>query len=148
MYVDNFLMFSKAQVVTEAVNSTSHIDLGSAYHDIGVGEDLYIVVQVETTLTDGGSNTGTLVTLQSDSDVAFGSATTAVQTLGSFDDGAVAGTQIVHRIAPGITERYINLRYAPAGANLTGGKFTAFITTNPSMWSAKPNADLASLPAE
>lgn len=130
MYVDGQLLFSDAQAVTAAAGSTNTIDLG-AVRDIGTGEDLYIVVSVQTTLADGGSNTGTTVALEGDSTDTFSPDGTA--DLFTFAQAAAAGTVKIAKLSPGsapLQYRYIRLKYTPAGADLTGGKFDAFITNN------------------
>ena len=131
MYVDSQLQFSDAQAVTAAAASTNYLNL-SAVRDVGTGRDLYVVVSVQTTLEDGGSNTGTDVYLRGDSD---GSSFTpdGSQLLFSFDDGDVAGTVKFAKIDPGSLAtqyQYVQLYFDPQGANLTAGKFDAFITTD------------------
>lgn len=128
MILDAQLQFSDAQAVTSAAASTNYVDLG-AVRDIGTGEDLYIVVSVQTTLTDGGSNTGTDVYLYGDSTTTF--TPDGSQLLFSFGDGDVAGTVKYAKLDPGsapLQYQYIELYYDPQGANLTGGKFDAFLT--------------------
>jgi hypothetical protein len=128
MYVDSQLLFSDAQAVTSAAGSTNTIDLG-AVRDIGSGEDLYVVVVVDSALTDGGSNTSTAVALEGDSTDSFSPDGTV--TLFSFAQAAAAGTVKIAKLSPGsapLQYRYIRLKYTPAGADLTGGSFTAFLT--------------------
>jgi hypothetical protein len=130
MILDAQLQFSDAQAVTAAAGSTNTIDLG-AVRDIGTGEDLYIVVSVQTTLTDGGSNTGTTVALEGDSTTTF--TPDGTQDLFSFDQAAAAGTVKIAKLDPGaapLQYQYIRLKYTPSGANLTGGAFDAFLTNN------------------
>jgi len=140
MYVDALNLFSNQQAVTAAAASTSSIDLASV-RDIGTGEPLYIVVVVSTTLTDGGSNTSTAVALEGDSTTTF--TPDGTRTLFSFAKDAVAGTMKIARLTPGedpLQYRYIQLKYTPAGANLTGGAFTAFITTDVQKYTAFADA--------
>ena len=130
MLVDALLQFSDAQAVTAAAGSTNTID-SSVARDLGTGEDLYIVVSVQTALTDGGSNTGTTVALEGDSTDSF--SPDATEDLFTFDQAAAAGTVKIKKLSPGMAPlayRYLRLKYTPAGANLTGGKFDAFITMN------------------
>ncbi len=128
MYVDSQLRFSNAQAVTSAAGSTHTVDLG-AVRDIGTGEPLYLVVQVATALTDGGSNTGTVVALEGDSSTSF----TPDGTVDcfTFAQAAAAGVTKIMRLSPGsapLQYQYIRVKYSPAGASLTGGAFTAFLT--------------------
>jgi hypothetical protein len=130
MYVDAALRFSNAQAVTAAAGSTEYVDLGSV-RDIGTGEDLYLVVSVVTALTDGGSNTGTAVAIEGDSTTSFTPDGTV--TVFTFAQTAAAGTTKIVKLSPGsapLQYQYIRLKYTPAGADLTGGAFTAFLTTN------------------
>lgn len=136
MIMDAQLQFSSAQAVTAAAGSTNVIDLApltggtgtNLGRDIGTGQVLYIVVSVNTTLTDAGANTGTTVTIETDDNSGFASPTTA-QTIGTFAQAAVAGSRFVAKLQPiQIDERYVRLKYTPLTANLTGGKFDAFIT--------------------
>lgn len=140
MYVDAALRFSNAQAVTAAAASTSHVDLG-AVRDIGTGQDLYLVVTVTTALTDGGSNTGTAVALEGDSTETFTPDGTI--TAFTFAQAAAAGTTKIIKLSPGsapLQYRYIRVYYTPAGANLTGGAFSAFITTDVSAYTSYADA--------
>ncbi len=97
--------------------------------DIGTGEELYIVVAVVTALTDGGSNTGTVVALEGDSTTSF--SPDGTRDLFTFAQAAAAGTVKFARLQPGGAPeqyQYLRLKYTPAGANLTGGAFDAFLT--------------------
>lgn len=128
MYQDAMLQFSSSQAVTAAAGSTNTIDTSIA-RDLGTGEDLYVVVAVVTTLTDGGSNTGTAVALEGDSTTTI--TPDGTDTLFTFAQAAVAGTVKYAKLSPShaaLAYRYLRLKYTPAGANLTGGAFTAFIT--------------------
>lgn len=130
MILDAHNQFSDAQAVTSAAGSTNTIDLG-AVRDIGTGEPLYIVVSVQTTLGDGGSNTGTVVALEGDSTTSFTPDGTV--DLFTFAKDAAAGTVKFAKLDPGsapLQYQYIRLLYSPAGASLTSGKFDAFLTNN------------------
>lgn len=138
MFLDNDLMFSNAQAVTAAAASTNVVDLGplggsptaNTGRDIGVS-DLYIFLSVDTTMTDSGSNSVVDVTIQTDTDEAFGSALT-VATLFQIPALSVAGTKWFFKMPPETTvpyERYIRLLYTPpAGTgDLSAGAFSAGI---------------------
>ena len=138
MLVDGQLEFSDAQAVTATANSTNVIDLGLAGQDIGTGENLYVVVQVETAMTDAGSDSTVAVTLIDDDNAALSSAAT-VQTLGTFAAVSGAGTAIIARVQPGaITQRYVGLAFTVAGGDLTTGSFDAFLTMNIDKFKAYP----------
>lgn len=127
MYLDSQLEFSDAQAVTASAASENIIDLGSAQVNAGVGEELYLVVQVQTAMTDVGSDSTVAVTLEGDDNEAFASATT-VQTIGTFAATSAAGTKLVARLQPeAITERFLRIQYTVAGGDLTTGSFDAAI---------------------
>jgi hypothetical protein len=140
MILDGELAFSEEQAVTAAAGSTNTIDTGVA-RDLGTGSELYIVVMVTTALTDGGSNTGTAVALEGDSTTTI--TPDATRDLFTFAKDAPAGTVKIARLQPGGGPegyRYLRLKYTPAGADLTGGKFSAFLTNNIQKWAAYPDA--------
>lgn len=146
MFIDALNRFTGAsgQTVTTGsgtgVASTDQIDLGAVVPDIGVGQDLYVVVVCKTAMTDTGSNSALAVALAQDGDVAFGSPT-SIQTIGSFPALSAAGTRIVARIAPGIiTERYLGLMFTSTNGDLSAGAFEAFLTTDIDAYKSYPNA--------
>jgi hypothetical protein len=86
---------------------------------------------VATLLADGGSNTGTAVAIEGDSTTTFTPDGTV--TVFTFAQAAAAGTIKIAKLSPGsapLQYRYVRLKYTPAGADLTGGAFTAFLTTD------------------
>lgn len=133
MILDAQLQFSSAQAVTAAAVSTNNIDL-SEVREIGEGKPLYVTTVVTTALTDGGSNTGTLVSLQGG---ATSGATTAAQQLYTIPQVAAVGSgPYFAYINPGLISsmpahfQFLQLNYAPQGANLTGGAFSSYIVTD------------------
>ena len=134
MLMDKENLLSDAQTVTTGsdtgVVSTHKIDLGAALQDIGLGENLFLVVLVTTTLADTGSNSAVSVDLVQDDAEAF-STPTAIQNIGSFAALAAAGSRLVARIQPEkVTERYIGVQFTSSNGALSAGAFTAFITSN------------------
>lgn len=135
MYVDAQTRYSNAQAVTAAAASDNLID-HQAIRDLGTGQDIYVVVLCTVAMTDGSSDSTLAVTLETDDDSAFGSATTG-QTIGTFAAVSPAGTVLVAKLQPGgLNERYSRLKYTPANGNLTTGSFTAFLTTDINKWVA------------
>lgn len=125
MILDAHNLFSDAQALTAAAASTNLIDLGPTTRDIGTGKPLYVVLNVDVALTDAGSDSTVVVTIEQDTTAAFSSAT-AVQTLFTIAATAAIGTQYIATIAPGVvTEEFIRLYYTPANGNLTTGSVTA-----------------------
>ncbi len=121
-------LFSDDQVVNTTEGSTNVLDLGAPgtpygaagaiEKDIGKGTAIPILVQVT------GAITGTLtVTIQTDNDEGFGSATDVASY--SFGASAAAGDQMAIQVLPNqIAERYLRLEYSGA----TAGTVTAGIT--------------------
>lgn len=127
MIFDKQLTFSDAQAVTAQAVSTNVVDLKLAGYDLGSGENLYLVVQVDTTFDDTGDNSTLTVELVTDDADTMGTPT-VVQTLGSFAANAAAGSRIIARIQPSSAyERYIAIRYTPVNGDLSAGAVTAFI---------------------
>lgn len=129
MYVDAQLRYSNAQAVTAAAASTNVLDHKIA-RNLGVGQDLYLVVLCTTAMADTGSDSTLAVTLESDNDEAFGSVD-KTQTIGTFAALTAAGSRLVAKLQPDmVNSRYSRVKYTPAGGDLSGGAFTAFLTTD------------------
>lgn len=135
MYVDKQAEFSDNQAVTATAISTNVYDLfpvGNAVNsntvrDIGVGEDVYLVVQVDAAATAAGAATVT-VTLESSSTadlattptVHFASATYALASL------TANKTLMAFKLPADAYKRYVGVRYTVATGPLTAGTFSAF----------------------
>jgi len=126
MLIDKLLMFSEAQAITAAAASTNSLDMGPA-RDIGVGEDLYVFINVDVAMTDGGSDSTLTVDLYGDSTTSF--TPDGKQTLFTIPAVSAAGTQYFAKISPDFAAqyRYLELYYTPNTGNLTTGSFTAGI---------------------
>lgn len=127
MILDAALQFDSGiqHLTTEA--GTDYIDLG-VNRNLGVGEDLYFYAIVTLAFTDGASNSTMTLSLETDDNTSFSSATTA-QTIGVFAALAAIGTRLVAKLQPDvITERYLRLKYTVANGDLTTGKFTCGLT--------------------
>lgn len=142
MYVDAQNLFSDAQTVTtgseNGVKSTNVIDLGVA-RNIGVGERLWVVVQVDTALTGAGDTCTAAIITDDNADM---SSATVVQTIGTFAANSAAGTRLIAAVQPSESwERYIAIRYTAAGSGpLETGAFTAFLTNNIDAYKSYPDA--------
>lgn len=126
-------LFSDAQAVTATAASTNLIDLGAQgtvvgqsaalAYDHGQGTYIPLLVQaVETFAT----LTSLTVTVETDDNAAFSSATTIATTtaipVASLTAGYIFG---LTAIPTGAVERYIRLKYTVAGSSATAGKITA-----------------------
>lgn len=149
MFLDEYGEFCDATALNTGVAASylvgDVIDLGAVTggRDIGTGEDLYLLIQVDTTATSGGSATGQFH-LASDAQAAIavdGTATyhysgpaIAVATL-------VAGYEIACvRLPSGSYERYLGILQTTAVAAFTAGKINAFLTKVPNKYRNYPDA--------
>ena len=124
MILDAQALFDDNQqhLTTEA--SANLLDLGEA-RNIGVGENLYVVAVVKTAMVGASA---LALTLETDDDSAFGSATTR-QTIGSFPAASAVGTRLVAKLAPDvINERYLRGKWTKDSTDNSAGKFTVGIT--------------------
>ncbi len=106
--------------------------------DLGLDQELFLVVRVATAATSGGAAT-LQVRLVSD-DTATPSTTTAsvhftsaVFALASLVAGA---TVCVVRLPSDAYERYIGIQQITGTAAFTGGALDAFLTADPAVWRA------------
>jgi hypothetical protein len=129
MLIDRQNQFSNAQAITATAGSTDIVDLGLAGRNVGVGEEMYLVVIVTTAFTDSGSDSTVAVTLETDDNTSMSTPTT-ILTLGTFAALTAAGTRLVVRLPVATYERYIGVRYTLANGNLTTGAISAFLTKN------------------
>lgn len=144
MYVDKQLEFSDSQAVTATAISTNVADLNPAFKlntsvDIGTGEDVYLVVQCDTTATAAGAAT-VVVTLESSAAAGLTSSnihwTSAAWALSDLTGGK---TLAMIKLPTGINTpylRYIGVRYTVGTGPLTAGAFSAFITKDVEAWRA------------
>lgn len=150
MIMDELLEFADATALNTSGTDTDNIgdiiDLGAAGQDIGNGQPLYLVVQVTTAVTSGGSAT-----------VQFSLASDATTTI------AVDGTQTIHFLSAPIAkadltagktfvfpippggdvktyERYLAFQTVTATAALTAGNVNAFLTLDGHGWKAHADA--------
>lgn len=104
---------------------------------------LYLVIQVDTTATSGGSATGQFH-LASDAGAAIatdGSATYHFSTSAIPVATLVAGYQVCAVQLPrGTYERYLGILQTTATAAFTAGKVNAFLTNDPKSWKAFADA--------
>jgi hypothetical protein len=118
------------------------IDLGATSSDIGNGEQMYLVIQVDTAVTSGGSATVSFE-LASDASASIatdGSATVHAVTAAIPKASLVAGYVAAAVALPiGTYERYLGILQNVGTAALTAGKVNAFLTTDVAKWVATPD---------
>ena len=132
MILDKTNEFSDGQTVTATAASTNVIDLNPSasnlIQDIGAGEPVWLVVQVDETATAAGAATVT-VSLESSAATALTSATVHYSSDAKALADMTAGAELVRvRLPGGDYKRYLGVRYTVATGPLTAGKFSAFIT--------------------
>lgn len=107
------------------------IDLEASNLDLGISADLWLVIQVDTAATSGGSATGQFH-LASDAQAAIavdGSATYHFSTAAIAVATLVAGYVIAAvKLPSGTYERYLGILQTTAVAAFTAGKVNAFLT--------------------
>lgn len=120
------------------------IDLEAIGIDVGLSANLWLVINVQTTATSGGSATGQFV-LASDAQAAIatdGSATEHFKTKAIPVATLVAGYNICRVRLPAANpayERYLGILQVTGTAAFTAGKLDAFLT--PSVSGIKTYAD-------
>lgn len=144
MYVDKMIEFSDAQAVTATAISTNVYDLFTTAEggntteispntrlDVGLGEDVWVVINTQTAVTDAASDATLVVTIETADDVTLTTNAQVVHTSGTlaFAAFATAGTNLVRVRLPSFAyRRYIGVRYTVASGPLTAGAFDAFAT--------------------
>lgn len=144
MILDAKLLFSDAQTFTtgseNGVKSTSSVDLSVA-RNIGVGTQLYVVIQVATTQVATSADV-TYIDLVTDDNEGLNSHA-VVQRLGTLPANSVAGTTIVAPLPPEGSvayQQYVGLLYTSYDHAQTAGALTAFITKDPDLYKSYANA--------
>ncbi len=124
MIIDKDLTLSSEQAVTASAASTNYIDQGGAGD--AYGQELYLVVQCQETATSAGSSTVT-ITVETDDNTSFSSATTVYRSEAIAKASVVDNAELVKIRLPKGLERYFRVYYTVAVANLSAGKFNAFL---------------------
>lgn len=149
MIMDEKLEFADATALSTAGTGLAAvgdvIDLGATPQDLGNGQPLYLVIQVDTAVTSAGSAT---VSFQLVSDGTATLAANGTETL-HYASAAipkaslVAGYEIVVAVpleGSIAYERYLGIQQNVGTAALTAGKINAFLTFDPKGWKAYPDA--------
>jgi hypothetical protein len=138
-YVDKLTEMSDEQAVTASAASTDYIDLEDAGRDVGVGEETYLVIIVDESVTAAGAAT-VVFALETDDNSGFSSATALVATAAIPKATLVAGYEVLVVALPHNCERYLRVYYTVATGPLTAGKFTAMVVKDPEAWKSYPDA--------
>jgi len=145
--LDSQERLSNEQAVTATAVSTNTFDSKTARR-LFEGNPLYVCITVTETVTSAGSSTVTFAFV-SDDNASLSSPSTIVASSAIAKANLTAGTKFYLAIPPGVepggpaAERYFGMNYTVAVANLTAGKFTAYITANNSGFTALPSSYVA-----
>lgn len=143
MILDERSEFADATALSTAATGRALVgdvmDLGAVSQDIGNGQSLYLVIQVDTAVTSGGSATVSFE-VASDAQAAIavdGTATVHAVTAAIPKASLVAGYMVAAVMLPiGTYERYLGIIQNVGTAALTAGKINAFLTTDVAKWVA------------
>ena len=148
MFVDAGLEFADATSVGTPNNSTVNVgdnfSIGDA-RDVGAGTPLYLVVNVTTAITSGGAATVAFL-LVSDASTTIatdGTATKHIETKAFAVADLVAGFQVVVALPPEppTYELFLGVQVKETASQaLTAGNINAFLTTEPNLYRAYPDA--------
>ena len=129
------------------------IDLQETTKDIGIGEDIWVVIQTDTEVITAGSAGTIQFYVVSDSLSTLGAATLASCTEHlrskslTTDDSAAnsaelnaGGVILAARLPAGTYERYLGILFTTATADTTAGKVNAFLTKDYAKWTAYADA--------
>jgi hypothetical protein len=128
MNIDNTLVFSEAQAETTIGDHASTNVIDTKLAGDMLAKPLFCVVDVDTTWTSAGAATGKWILQTSDAE-AFGSGNVTL-----LDSGAVAlatlaqGYHVIQAAVPAGVLRYLRVVFTIATAEMTAGKFNAFLT--------------------
>jgi hypothetical protein len=112
------------------------IDLGVAGRDLGNSSPLYLVIQVDTAATSGGSATGTF-NLVTDDNASLSSPAVLVSSKAWAVADMTAGKTLLEVQLPmegTAYERYLGIQQTTGTAAFTAGKINAFLTHSPAAW--------------
>ena len=142
MIIDKRTEFCSATALNTGAPGTyligNQIDLGTA-RDVGVGEELYLVITVDTQPTSGGAATAQF-TLASDDTASIatnGTASVHFQTKAFTIAEMTAGAVLAAVALPteGVAyERFLGILQTTGTAAFTGGKINAFLTPDVAKW--------------
>lgn len=117
MILDAHNLFSDAQALTATAASTNLIDLG-ADNNVGIGEPMVVVLQLDVAADDTTGDETYSVALQTDDNSSFSSATSVGSA--TITRGDAAGTRYVISVPPSTSlERYVRVYYTLAGTTPT-----------------------------
>ena len=151
MILDESLEFADATSVAAAAGTAligDVVDLSLVGADIGVGEDMWLVIRTTTEVITGGAAGTIQFFLASDAQAAITTGFTqhlASEILVTDDAGAnsaalnAGGTILMAKVPPGTYERYLGIMCTIATTTVTAGAIDAFLTHDIAKWRSYPN---------
>ncbi len=124
--IESQARLSNAQAVTASAASSNYYDFGAAV-DAGVGNAIPVNCSVDTTFN---TLTDLTVTIQTDDNTSFTSATTVFASAAIPLASLTAGAQIKLPAIKGGLERYVRAYYTVGGSNPTLGKINLSLGDN------------------
>lgn len=152
MILDELLEFADASSVANAAGTVllgDVIDLGGTTQDVGLGEELWLIIQTTTEIITGGVAGTIQFFLCSDALATLGGGVVASTTehyatraLITDDAGAndaelnAGGVIAAVRLPSGTYERYLGILVTIATTTVTAGAVNAFLTKDYAKWVA------------
>lgn len=148
MIIDKLYEFADATALDTSGTGYQLIGTGkdiNVARDIGVSDNLYLVIQVTTAVDSSGDGASVQFILASDASASIavdGNASEHLHSPAIPEATLVAKKQYVFQLPPEGTpyERYIGLIANVTGEAVTAGAINAFITSNPAVWQGYPDA--------
>lgn len=128
MLLDKQLIVSDAQVVTVTAVSTDAIDTGGSnpVRNVGWGEEMRMIVQVNATVLAAGAATVTFELIQADNAALTTNVEVLIASAPIGKAALTAGGAIPFDVVlPANSRRFIGMRYTVGTGPLTAGAFTA-----------------------
>ena len=146
MILDERTEFCDADTLTTTTGTNNEGDVidSTVARDLGNGQPVYVVFQVDTAVTSGGAAT---VAFQIASDSTTALSTDGTQTI-HFTSRAVPKADLVAGFTMVVPlpledldyERYLGVQAVVGTAALTAGAINAFLTLDPHGWQSYPDA--------
>jgi hypothetical protein len=136
MIEDKALMVSTDQALTATAASTDYIDFGSD-RDVGVHPTKYLVVTSKA--APGGTSPTIVISIETDDNASFSSASTIATTATLAAAAFASGTRVVLPL-PFANERYMRAKYTLGGTSPTFTVDAVVTSQHPPVHIAYPDA--------
>lgn len=154
MILDERTEFADATSVALAAGTTvlgDVVDLGATPYDAGIDEDMWLILNVDTSIVTGGVAGTIQFSVVSDALSTLGGGSVASCTLhaqtAAIATGAAAAaplragdTILALKLPSGAYERYLGILVTVGTTTTTAGKVNAFVTRNFAKWQAMADA--------